>query len=469
MTKTRRSVTAVLALGVASLLLTACVGNNKTSSNSTRNASAKTVSLRISANDVVGGKNAAEAGWIQNYVIPGFEKAEKAKGVNVKVSFQGSGVQDTDYLTKLELGLKTNTAADIDSSDGIWLGELQGAGYIKPLTKVVGPTVNSWSGWKQIPASVKGNMEVAGQVYGIPQGTDGRVLYFNKKLFAQAGLPANWQPKSWNDILAAGRALKKISGVTPIQLDAGVPMGEATTTQGFLPLLAGTSDSSVYNPSTKKWQGATPQVTAALNFYSQIYGAGLGDPKLQEDQDGRNESFTEFSQNKIGILLESDYLWRSIICPQKSICNSTAMSDRNSEVGFAYIPNQNGGKYVSISGGGGWILNPGTKYPQQAWDLMTYMNSEAAVYTEAKNDIRITARQDVNNQLLKNDPLLSFISQKVLPVTQYRPSSSSYNAVSTAIQQATADVVSGKSAKQAASTYQASLSKIVGAANVSAG
>jgi multiple sugar transport system substrate-binding protein len=114
-------------------------------------------------------------------------------------------------------------------------------------------------------------------------------------------------------------------------------------------------------------------------------------------------------------------------------------------------------------------MSPTTKYPQQAWDLMTYMNSASSVYAEAKNDVRITARKDVNARLLGSDPLLSFIAQKVLPITRYRPSSSSYNDVSTAIQQATANVVAGKSPPQAAATYGSSLKKIVGASNVGSG
>ena len=65
--------------------------------------------------------------------------------------------------------------------------------------------------------------------YGVPSGTDGRVIFFNKKLFAQAGLPADWQPTSWDDIITAGQTLKaKLPGVTPIQLNGGVAMGEAT-------------------------------------------------------------------------------------------------------------------------------------------------------------------------------------------------------------------------------------------------
>ena len=39
---------------------------------------------------------------------------------------------------------------------------------------------------------MQANASFEGKAYGIPTGTDGRVLYYNKKLFAQAGLPADW-------------------------------------------------------------------------------------------------------------------------------------------------------------------------------------------------------------------------------------------------------------------------------------
>jgi multiple sugar transport system substrate-binding protein len=200
----QRAGVAAVSIGVVAMALSGCVSTKNTNTNANRNAVAKNVTLRISANDVIGGKNTAEAKWITDYVIPGFEKAEKAKGLNVTVTFEGSGVDDSVYLTKLELELKTGSAADVFTADGIWLGGLQAAGYIKPLTTVVGASVTSWQGWRQIAKTVRGNMTVDGQLYGIPEGTDGRVLYFNKKLFAEAGLPADWQPKNWADILAAG-------------------------------------------------------------------------------------------------------------------------------------------------------------------------------------------------------------------------------------------------------------------------
>jgi multiple sugar transport system substrate-binding protein len=464
----------LLVSGLAtSVALSGCVGakSAEDKGDPNANADAKNVTLVISANDVVGGKNAAEAGWITEKVIPGFIKAQKDKGVTAKVTFNGSGVEDEQYKTKLELNLKTGSGSDVFAADGIWLGELASAGYVKPLKDVVGDKPAGWDGWSQISKAVQQNLTFKDQLYGVPNGTDGRVLYFNKKLFAQAGLPENWQPTSWDDILTAGQALKKVKGVTPIQINAGVPMGEATTAQGFLPLLAGTGK-PLYDDASGSWQGATQGVKDVLGFYQKLYGGGLGDPRMQQDKAGRDQSFAEFSKGKIGILAEGDYFWRSVICPSKEDCATTSMPDRDQVVGWAKIPAQkpksgvNGQDFVSVSGGSGWMLNPKTKYPQQAWELMEFMASKEMQTELSKAQIRISARGDVNSETLKNDPLLSFISSEVLPLTTYRPSDEKYNEVSLAIQQATADVVAGKSPDEAAKTYSSSLEKAVGAEHV---
>ena len=92
------------------------------------------------------------------------------------------------------------------------------------------------------------------------------------------------------------------------------------------------------------------------------------------------------------------------------------------------------------------------------------MGPEGLAQVEATSVPRLQAspRDDVNAQVLGSDPLLKFISTEVLPITAYRPSSSDYTQVSTAIQTATGKVASGGSADQAANDYQKALEGIVG-------
>jgi multiple sugar transport system substrate-binding protein len=464
----RSSVTGLLAaLAAIALASTGCMGsvNEKPG----REAAAKDVTLTISANAIAGGKNAVEAEWITKYVIPVFTDRLKQEGVNATITFQPSGVDDEQYKTKLALDLKTRNGPDIVALDGIWVGEFAEAGDLKPLDDLVGSdAVDSWEGWAQIPRTVQQNMTFEGKRYGVPAGTDGRVLYYNKSLFGQAGLPTRWQPTSWDDVLSTGRKLKAAGVPVPIQIDAGTAMGEATTMQGVLPLLAGTG-AEIYDQDSKKWQGATANVKQVLTLYQKIYGSGLGDKSLQQKANGRNESFADFAAGKIGILLESDYFWNAVIEPTLGIA---PMSDRDQVVGYAKIPAVKPGRgirgqdFVSMSGGGGRAINPNTKYPQQAWELLEFMNSAEATKALLQGNARITQRQDVNNDVLEHDRMLDFISTQVLPLTDFRPGLAVYPQVSAALQQATADVVAGKSPDQAAAAYQAAVQKAVGAGNV---
>jgi multiple sugar transport system substrate-binding protein len=462
----RRRVVAVLVAALA-LAVAACTPGG--SDNNDSGSKSGPVTLKLQANAVKGGKNATEASWLQDWVIPNFQKQMAGQGRQVTVQYVGTGADDEDVKTQLALDLRTGGGPDVFTPDGPWVGEFAQAGFLKPLDEVVGGEVNDWDGWSQIPKPVAGIVEFEGKRYGIPVGTDGRVLYFNKKLFAKAGLPTSWQPKSWDEVLQAGRQLKaRLPGVTPIQINAGTAMGEATTAQGFIPLLFGTGKNLVEGG---KWRGDTPETQAVLGFYSQLYGQGLGDPKLQLRADGRDRSFAQFADDKIAVLLEGDYFWRSVINPDGGLA---PMKDRNQAVGWALIPARqpggglNGRDFVSMSGGAGRVINPNTKAPKEAWELLKFLNSKEALTNWVQREPRITSRTDVNQANLR-DPLLSFISQRVLPITATRPGSAVYPQVSLAIQTATENVVAGRSAAAAARQLGTAVAKAVGADNVTGG
>jgi multiple sugar transport system substrate-binding protein len=447
------SATAVLALSVAACGQSSSGGDG-----------GGTIELSITLNAIAGGKNAKSAAYIQNWVIPKFEAAQKAKGKDVKVKFIPSGVDDEQYKTKLSLDLKSGKGADVMDIDGIWAGEFAEAGYIKPLSEVVGPEADAWEGWSQIPEAVQGLATYNGKKVGLPYGTDGRVLYFNKTLMAKAGLPEDWQPKSWQEILDAGGKLKAAGVPVPIQINAGTAMGEATSMQGVLPLLAGAGGEI---QSGGKWTGASQPLKDALGLYQKIYSQGLGDPKLQQEAKGRDKSFAQFAEGKIGILLEGDYFWRGVVNPTDGVAK---MAERDKVVGYAMIPAMDAGKgirgqdFVSMSGGSIRAINPGSKNPKEAFELLAFTLSPEGLKEETKDNTRITPRTDVNKEILAGDPLLTFISEKVLPVTAYRPPVAVYPQVSAALQEATAEVVGGTAPDAAAAEYQKKLEGLVGGA-----
>ncbi|MCK8468917.1 extracellular solute-binding protein [Microbacterium sp. KSW4-16] len=457
----RRLLAAFALTTVGAVVLAGCSGGSEPE---TEDESGP-VTLTLTTNSITGGKNSAEADWIADWVIPEFEKAMDAEGKDVTVEFQPQGVDDEDYKTKIALDLQSGKGADIIGMDGIWVGEFAEAGYIKPLSDVGGKAVDDWDGWAQIPDAVQNALSFDGDRYGVPQGADGRVLYYNKDLFAQAGLDEDWAPESWDDVLDAARDLKDLDGVTPIQLNAGTAMGEATTMQGLLPMLVGTGE-QVYEDG--KWIGATDGMEKTLDLYETIYvDEGLGDPVLQQEASGRDTSFQLFAEGKIGILLEGDYFWRSVINPAEGV-GTAPMADRDTTVGYAKIPaiepgdGINDQDYVSMSGGTGRVLNPNSKHAALAWELLAFMNSPEAYEARAAGTLSISPRNDVNEKLLSSDPMLTFVSEEVLPITAYRPGLAAYPQVSVLLQQATLDVATGTSVDDALKTYVRGLEGVVG-------
>lgn len=453
------------------ILVAGCASATSTPKSTSTAKSTAPITLTLAIDGEVGAKNGAEANWLADYAIPHFEQQEADLGRTVTVNLEGSPLDDADFATKIALELKAGSGPDLFDIDGPYVGEYASSGYIKPLNDIVGAsTVNAWSGWSQITPAVQENMEFNGQRYGIPGGPDGRVLYFNKSVLTAAGLPANWQPTSWQDIISAAQKIKAAEpGVIPLQIDAGAnpDFGEATTLQGFLPLLAGQGQ-LIYNTKTKKWQGDTPAVVKTLDFFKTIYSTGLANSALQVNPAGREASFQQFSQEKIGILLESEWLYDSVISPVPNTDALYPMPARDAEVGYTLIPAATPGSgirgqsFVSMSGGGGRTINPNTKQPQMAWALLTYLSSSAAV-TKYETDYvpGITALNNVNETLTV--PEDQFIAKKVLPLTAFRPSLAVYPQVSADIQTMVQSVAEGQATpQQAAQTFSQAITAIPG-------
>jgi len=423
-------------------------------------SAADPVTLTISA----GGN---ELKWITETIKPAFEKKMADAGTPVVVNpLDNSNI--TDAKQQIALDLKAGQGSDLFSFDGFWLPEFVDGGLIKPLDELVGPETADWEGWAQIPDSIKTILAYNGKTYGIPRGTDARVIWYNKDIIEKAGYDRDsFQPKSWAELLDAARKIKETSpDVTPFQLNAGTAMGEASTLQGYTMALLGAGH-HVYDFDQKKWIVSSPAILDTLNLYNTIYNTdGLGDTRWQLVKNGRDLSFQAFSEGKVGMLVEGDYLWRSILIPKGG---DFAMADRDTKVGFAKMPAEEPGKgfrgqdFVTISGGTGFIINPNTKAAKEAWALLTFMYSKDELTELQKLEPRIRPRLDVP---VVGDPVMSKMVTDVLPLTTIRPQLPLYSKVSEQIQLMTERVVSGEmTPQQAMEAYAKAVTEIVGADN----
>ena len=424
------------------------------------------VKVTITARAVVGGVNNNLAVWLTTFAIPTFEEMMAAQGTPVDVEFVEFGGGDEQLKEQYALDLSVGSGYDIMAFDGFWVPEFVGAGLLKPLAEVVGPEVNDWEGWGHISEGIQAILSYQGQRYGIPSGTDVRQIFYRKDLFEQAGIALPWQPTSWAELLDTARTLKEAGIEIPLQINAGTAMGEATTMQGYFMVLLGAGH-HLYDFDDGKWIVKSPGILDTLNFYKTVYvDEGLGDARMQLLQDGRNRSFVAFRDGQVGMLVEGDWFWRSVIAPG----SETAVENRNEVVGWAMMPAKEPGAgyrgqdFVSISGGTGWLINPNTPHPKEAWAFLSYMSSRDQVRAFELIQPRISFRDDVE---VAGDPVMTAMASALLQYSTVRPMLPEYPLISTELQLMTERVVSGEmSPEEAMEAFAEAVTEIAGADNV---
>ncbi len=371
-------------------------------------------------------------------------KAEYEKA-NPKMTVKLEPIQadENDYYTKLDLmNRSASTAPDVLYEDTFLVNSDISAGYLLPIDKYL----SKWSDWSKFTPSSKGaGKGQDGKTYGVPMGTDTRGLYYNKQIFAKAGLPTNWQPKSWNDILSAARTIKqKVPGVIPFQIYSAKSAGEGATMQGLEMLLYGTG-STLYDPSTKKWVVSSKGLTDSFNFLHTIFSEGLG-PSPQQELDtqwGTKVSTQLIPQGKIAIDLDGSWQtgnWKKT--------GEKPWPQYSQVLGTAKMPTETGQApgYTSMSGG--WLLSVGAhaKNPQAAFNFITTsLNQQNSLFYDNAAS-QIAERTDVADApaYKSNDPFTPFFTGLV-QYTHFRPAYAQYPKVSDAIQTAMEAVMTNQS------------------------
>lgn len=115
------------------------------------------------------------------------------------------------YLRRTLLAFQSNNPPDIVQANATLIGTWAPAGFIAPLDTYVGEHEQ----FSDVVHTLWDSVTFEGQMYGIPQDTEARPLYFNKTLLAElgwledeiAGLPDRIAAGdfTWNDVTATAR------------------------------------------------------------------------------------------------------------------------------------------------------------------------------------------------------------------------------------------------------------------------
>ena len=375
------ALTPLVALALAATTLTACGGGSGSDPDTVK------VSFKQSTDNSVKVMDTYLAD-----IKKQFEKAHPGK----KVELVPIKAPDSEYYTKLQQMLRSpKTAPDLVYEDTFLINSDITSGYLKPLD----PYLAKWPDWNRFidtaKAAAKGE---DGKTYGVPDGTDTRGLWFNKDIFDKAGLPADWQPRTWDDVLTAARTIKKkVPGVIPLNAYTGKPVGEAATMQTFEMLLYGTGDGRtdpLYDKNSKKWIAGGKGFEDALSFVETVYEEKLG-PDVSDALDPNVMTRVRgewLPQGKLAIALDGSWL------PQDWLPGSGhEWPEWSKTLGLAAMPTQHGqapGK-VSMSGGWTWSIPAKAGNPDLAFEFVKTMQTKANAQKWYVANSGIAVREDV--------------------------------------------------------------------------
>ncbi len=267
---------AAVAVGAAALAAIAGCGSSGSSAGSGSGA----VTLKFFGADYgTGPSNSTTLYW--NAVAAAFHKAHPDITVNVQT------VDWTDFPAKSATLIQNKQYPDI--MEGNPAPPYAQSGLIYPASDVLSPSVVS----NLIPKFLKDG-QYQGTDYGIPFTTSTRAMYYNKKIFAAAGISA--PPQTWAQLQADAAKIKAKGNV-----GYGMPLGSEEAQAELLLWFLGNGGG--YLSTAGHYAINSPQNVATLNFMKQL--AASGDTQPNPGGTDRKTVWADFAQGKVGMVLGS--------------------------------------------------------------------------------------------------------------------------------------------------------------------
>jgi len=268
----KKRLTLGVAIGSAALLALAGCGSSKSSTSTTTLAF-------FGADYGTGPANSTTKYW--DAIASAFHQANP--GITVKVQT----VDWTDFPNKVQTLVQNKQFPDV--LEGDTAPQFAQSHLLYPASDVLSPGVLG----NLIPTFLKDG-QYQGTDYGIPFTTSTRALYYNKKIFAAAGISS--PPQTWAQLQSDAAAIKAKG-----YIGYGMPLGsEEAQAEALLWFLG---NGGGYVNSSGAYTINSAQNVQTLRFMSKL--ASAGDTQPSPGTTDRKDVWAQFAQGKIGMVLGS--------------------------------------------------------------------------------------------------------------------------------------------------------------------
>lgn len=285
-----------------------------------------------------------------------------------------------------------------------------------------------------------------GKEYGVPWILDSKYFFYNTDHLAKAKVDVA-ELDTWDGVLKAAKAMKS-AGITQYPLIWSWQQAEALIcdyTQ-LLGAFGGEFLTADGKPAFNNGGGV-----AALEFMYKTIKDGLSNPTSAQslEEDVRRV----FSAGQASMALNWTYMYGLANDPKESqIANKVAVLQ--TPAGPAGRPGVNGSMALSVAGG--------SKSPEAAWKLITFLTSKAQQDQYAISSLPVWSASFDDPAVIATNPAVVPQAKKQLADLIVRPQVTNYNAISQVLQGEIQNALLGKKTAQqalndAASQVEASL------------
>ncbi len=297
-------------------------------------------------------------------------------------------IPNDNYLTKVGTAAGSNSLPDILASDVVYTPNYTTKGLFQDIT----PELKALPYYDTIAKSHLAVATLNGKTYAVPHKLDSSVLFYNKTLFAKAGIAG--PPANFADILTDARKITALgNGVTGFDI-AGSCGGCGVYTLFPYAWAAGVD---VLPDGGKK-------VDIDNDTFKQIFGLyrQLTDEKLVASGDKTQDGSTwpnNFLSGNVGMLALGSPIVGSLLQQKKF------------DWGVTSLMAPDGSKTATFVGGDVAGISKSSKHKAQAWDFLKWtLDDNAQVEIIAKNG-DLPCRTDLTgNKYTASDPRTKFIA-----------------------------------------------------------
>jgi len=280
--------------------------------------------------------------WPADVVQPILERYEK-EHPDVHVRMEQLTWQSG--LEKITAAVASGNVPDLCEMGSTWMPRMLQSGSLQDVTQGTADLRSQLNGW--------GLCSTGDQAFGVPWVLGTRALFYNKTLFARAGLDSTRPPETWQELHDDAAAIQKLGGGVH---GYGVQAGERYVLfKKFMPFAWG-NGGRILSDDLASAVFDSPQNEAALEFYLSLRPVGMLDHQDVLDR--------EFKEGRLGLELSGAWLLTSIPKDAPTLRYGVALVPR---------PAAEHGTHASFAGGEVLVSFKASKHAAQALDLARYL------------------------------------------------------------------------------------------------